>query len=346
MGCKDIIIIGGGWYGCHCASLLKNKHKVTILEKNAELFDNSSYYNQNRLHLGFHYCRNYSTRNLCESTHNKFIQTYGHCVDIIDRNYYLVANESCIDYDTYTCIYKYDNIKFDTINNNIFNNVQKDIIKVKEKVINSNKIKNHFINILKDIPIHFNTTAIKLENVDNKVKVICDNKMYIADIVFDCTYNQLGLSKKQYIYEKTISLLYKKIKENDFDGVTIVDGKFCSIYPRIYNDKIYTLTDVEHTPMIKSFKYNDVKDYTPSDTKLINIINKMEKKIKYYYPKFGEEYNYIDYFLSNKTKMISNSDSRDICIENLGNNIITVNCGKIVGIFDFENYIRNDMGLL
>ena len=42
----------------------------------------------------------------------------------------------------------------------------------------------------------------------------------------------------------------------------------------------------------------------------------------------------------NKTKLLSNSDSRDITIEELEKNVITVNCGKIYGIFEFEKYIK------
>jgi hypothetical protein len=65
----------------------------------------------------------------------------------------------------------------------------------------------------------------------------------------------------------------------------------------------------------------------------------METKLKKYYPNFNTSFEYIDYFLSNKTKLISSSDSRDITIKEVEKNVITVNCGKIYGIFEWEQYI-------
>ena len=82
-----IIIIGGGWYGCHSAMLLKDKFDIILIEQKNDIFKNSSYYNQNRLHLGFHYPRNYNTRNLCNKYYSQFIEKYGFCIDNIDKNY-------------------------------------------------------------------------------------------------------------------------------------------------------------------------------------------------------------------------------------------------------------------
>ena len=57
---KDIIIIGSGWYGLHSYKFIKNAYgdliNLTVLEKNNDIFNNSSRYNQNRLHLGYHLC--------------------------------------------------------------------------------------------------------------------------------------------------------------------------------------------------------------------------------------------------------------------------------------------------
>ena len=71
-----ITIIGGGWVGCHLAKKLILNHDVKIYDKNKSLFEESSYKNQNRLHLGYHYSRNHKTRELCKNTFQKFIEEY------------------------------------------------------------------------------------------------------------------------------------------------------------------------------------------------------------------------------------------------------------------------------
>ena len=63
---KDIIIIGSGWYGLHILKYLKenfNYLNIILLEKNNDIFQNSSNYNQNRLHLGYHYPRSLKQEN-------------------------------------------------------------------------------------------------------------------------------------------------------------------------------------------------------------------------------------------------------------------------------------------
>ena len=43
--------------------------------------------------------------------------------------------------------------------------------------------------------------------------------------------------------------------------------------------------------------------------------------------------------------LISNNDNRSCVIEKDGN-VITVNCGKIIGIFELETFIKNELMLL
>ena len=337
---KKIIIIGSGWYGCHIASILKDKYDITIIEKNNDIFDNSSYYNQNRLHLGYHYCRNFPTRNLCQENYDRFINKYKHLVDIIDNNFYVISNKSIVDFKTFLSIYNYEKFNFELIENNIFNNIEGKIIKVKENVINSDKVYKHFKEELKDIKFVFGESVKNyVKNEDVILVYNNNNKVYECDILFDCTYNQLGLSKQKYVYELTCSLLYEKINKTQFDAITIMDGKFSSLYPRDLTNSIYTLTDVEFTPVICSNKFSDILEYKMTDEKIEEIKSNMVSKFKKYYPNFENDFNYNGYFLSKKTKLISNSDSRDITIEELDKNIITVNCGKIYGIFDWEDFI-------
>jgi hypothetical protein len=339
---RSIIVIGAGWYGCHIANILNNgSNNIIMLEKNSDIFNNSSYFNQNRLHLGYHYCRNFSTRNMCKTYYDSFIKKYSELIDNIDNNYYLISNKSIIDFNTFLSIYNYEQFSFELVNNTLFDNIDGKLIKVNEQIINSDKVYKYFKDKLKDIPIYFNETVNSYKKNNDKITVYTNNTTYECELLLDCTYNQLQLSTLNYSYELTCSLIYKKIKETAFDAITIMDGKFSSLYPRDINNLIYTLTDVEFTPIISSNNFNDILNYNVTDEKIQEIKYNMTTKLKEYYPNFEEEFEYIDYFLAKKTKQISNSDSRDIIIEELEKNVITVNCGKIYGIFDFENFIIN-----
>jgi hypothetical protein len=66
----------------------------------------------------------------------------------------------------------------------------------------------------------------------------------------------------------------------------------------------------------------------------------MTNKIKYYYPEFDDAFEYSHYALANKTKNISTSDARECNIENINDKIITINCGKICGIFEMEAHYK------
>ena len=335
---QNIIIIGTGWYGCYAALLLKNKYNITIIEQKSDIFDNSSYYNQNRLHLGYHYPRNYNTRILCKKYFYKFKEKFGELLNNITNNYYLISNESLIDLKTYNSIYRFEGYEFNTIKNDTFDNIYDEIFIVDEEVINSEKTKNYFKKNL-NCNIIFNKKVTSIINKKNISVILDDLTELNCDLVIDCTYNQLGLSNKKYTYEKTISLLFEKINNINFNAITIMDGDFSSLYPRDIDNNIYTLTDVEYTPFYKSDNIDEVNNYVLGQEELENIKNNMINKFSKYYKDFITNFEYKGYFISNKTKLISGSCSRECIIEN-NKNIISVNCGKIIGIFELENYLQ------
>lgn len=344
---KKIIIIGGGWYGCHIANLLMNKYDITMLEQKDDIFNNSSYFNQNRLHLGFHYSRNYPTRLLCKNNYNIFFERYAEIIENIDKNYYVISKDSILDLNTYVSIFKHENFDFDLIdNNNLFTGIENKLIRVDEKVINSDKAYKYFKKNLKYINKLFNKKVISYSKINELITVNCsDNTEYECDILLDCTYNQLGLSKKEYTYEITCSLLFKKINNIEFGAITIMDGKFSSLYPRDIENDIYTLTDVEHTPILKTENYDILNNYIVNEKEIIDTKEKMISKFKKYYPDFEKNFQYEGYFLSKKTKVKSISDSRDIVIDEIEPNVISVNCGKIYGIFEWEKYILDKLNI-
>jgi hypothetical protein len=119
-----------------------------------------------------------------------------------------------------------------------------------------------------------------------------------------------------------------------------MDGNFSSLYPRDISNNSYTLTDVEFTPLIKSQSYKDIENFKITENIITDTKKKMVNKLEQYYPNFQDYFEYDGYFLSKKTKQISSSDTRDITIEEIEKGIISVNCGKIYGIFEWEDYIK------
>lgn len=324
-----IAIIGGGWVGCHLSYKLKNIHDVTIFEKNDYLFTETSYNNQNRLHLGYHYPRSYRTRELCNTTFNKFISDYQFLINNVDPNIYCVSNEnSLIDFKTFIKIfdeYDFNILEHENLN---FNNID-GCITTNEKYIDFDLAFKFFNDELKNITQKRHITDFDLESL---------KKEY--DLIINCTNNHLRIQKSEnHFYELTLTLLYEKLSNINFGSLTIMDGKFVSLYP--YKGNIYTLTDVEYTP-IKTFKdieslidfKNQINDSFINERKHL-----FEKKIKNFYNQFNEEFIYHDFFLSTKTKIVSNTDDRYPVITEI-DNVVSCFTGKIQGIYIIEDYIK------
>lgn len=324
-----IAIIGGGWLGCHIGFKLKNNHNITIFEK-SDIFDGSSFYNQNRLHKGFHYSRNQKTRKLCYDTFNLFLNDYKHLVDDIPNNYYVVPQDkSLIDFGTFKSIFTYENISFTEANLDLLSNIEGSII-VDEKYINPVKTKEYFKSILKDNVIK---KEIKIKDLNTFSK---EN-----DLVINVTNNTLQPLLNHY-YELSLTLVYNRLIEDNFGSITMVDGPLFSIYP--YKDKEYTITDVQYTPMYTSTNLKDIYKYkdTINNNVINNIKSKIEEKILYYYGGFKTHFEYKGYYTSVKVKKLSESADRSPTITQ-NDNIITCITGKIQGIYTLENYIQNEI---
>lgn len=326
----NIAIIGAGWLGCHTAYKLKRAgHNITIFEK-TDIFSSSSFFNQNRLHKGFHYSRNQKTRKLCYDTFELFIQDYPELIDNIDNNYYVIpTDKSLIDYGTFKSIFFHENIKFIESDLKCLRNIDGSII-VDEKYIDPIKSKNFFKAQLNDCLVLKEITKSDLNQLSNEY-----------DYVIDVTNNMLQ-PIPNYYFELSLTLVYNKLIDAQFGSITMVDGPLFSIYP--FRDTKYTVTDVEYTPLYTSTNISDITQYknTINTTLINNIRYKIEEKIQYYYGGFKTHFNYDSYYTSLKVKR--NSDSADRAPVILKNgNIITCVTGKIQGIYTLEKFIRDEI---
>ncbi|MHA2113174.1 MAG: hypothetical protein ACW98W_17035 [Candidatus Hodarchaeales archaeon] len=307
-----ICVIGGGWVGCHLTKVFKDRHQIDLFESE-EIFSKSSSNNQNRLHLGYHYCRSFHTRELCKKTFNKFSEEYSFLIDDVPNNLYAIPfNESLLDYNSYIKIF--ENFSTHTQKEiNFLKNIE-GVINTDEKFINPLKAKNYFSEILSDNLIIKN---VNLDDIDSF------KKKY--DLVINCTNNFLDSIVDESIYLETChALLYEKKKETSFDALTLVDGKLFSIYP-YDNDKLFSLSDVEVTP----------KNNCSIDKKR----KLMEKKVLYYYEEFLDYFEYHSFYIGKKYKYLNKSDNRIPIIRKQDNYIRTFT-GKIQGIYFIQDYLE------
>lgn len=118
----SVAVIGGGWYGCHTAHVLKQRgFNVTLFESSPNLFQGASGKNQFRLHAGFHYPRSHITRVQISSGLLEFNERMPHFVRKLDKCIYAISDRaSLIDFGTFTSIYASEEIPFERIHASIW----------------------------------------------------------------------------------------------------------------------------------------------------------------------------------------------------------------------------------
>lgn len=322
-----ISIIGSGWLGCHVAYKMFNDHDVSIFDQ-YEIFGGSSFRNQNRLHLGYHYARNKLTRQLCRNTFKRFEDDYSEILCDVGKNVYTIPmDESLLDYGTYIGIFEHEGYKYEPC-------VVPEIVRsegsimVGEKYINPWKAKCFFENHLSSC-----FTPCKVDDV------LFEKLRSESDLVVNCTNNFFNPIIQNSFYELCLMLKYERLRQTSFDALTLVDGKLFSIYP--YRNNVFTLSCVEHTPIAS---FDDAADIMQmqSDMSVQNMDSaklKFENTVLSLYPGFLSDFKYVGHIVSVKAKMKSESSNRHPIIA-MDGNVLSCFSGKIQGIYCVEDFIR------
>jgi hypothetical protein len=335
------LIIGTGWYGCHLASILIDMgHQVTIVDKSNSFFGGSSYKNQNRLHLGFHYPRSSETIKECQDGYVKFLQSYPTIPTCFPNNYYFIASVgSKIGIEDYKA--QYSGIPYTvlssesaylplSINPSMLNS---NVILTNEQYINPVKSKDYF-------QLRLGPYMKHIDDITHfsSIKTILSQLKCPFDYILNCTYNQLEPILFDH-YELFVSFLYK-IPSDKLFAYTIMDGDFYSIYPYDIDNQVYTVTSVKYGVLKIMNVLNEELAHTEEIKALIEERRALvETDIGQYIPNFKENTIYSGHFLSWKTKPNTQTDDRSIRYSQY-ENIISFYGGKITGIFHAESVLR------
>lgn len=325
-----IAIIGGGWYGCHIAATLDALNfDVTLFEQHHRLLHEASGNNQFRLHLGFHYARDYRTRLQSRDGYQRFLERYEHLTESVKYNYYIVPkDDSVLDFMTYKIIMLTSGIEFDEIHAppRYLRHV-KGMINTNERKIMTQKARDYFGEILGD-KIHLDTKIDHVEIFSDGVKI--GQEQY--DFLIDATWGHFDKRHEHFFYEPTL-LLYYKTEEIDFPALTYVDGPLCSLYPT-ENEGVYTLSSVPITPLGRFENADDARKFLANITEETIQVKRlaMEEQIKKYLPDFSLRFTYQSPQLAIKTKPIGQNDDRSCYVEQNGRKI-SIMSGKIDTVF-------------
>lgn len=263
MNKRDVVVIGGGFYGCITALNMKRKgFDVLLLERDNDLLLRASYANQARVHNGYHYPRSFMTAWRSVINFPRFVLDFKDCIDNSFEKVYAIARQNS----------KVNPHQFKQFCHHIGAPIQQapydikqlfnphyieDVFIVKEYAFNAVRLREivhkQLLKSKVDIAYQSNVHCIE-RNHDHSLVVHLDNGQTIdTRYVFNCSYAQLNvilknshlnlLPLKHQVSEITLVKVPEQLKEI---GITVMDGPFFSIMP-FPADNLHSLSHVRYT---------------------------------------------------------------------------------------------------
>lgn len=275
---KDILVIGGGFFGMYISEYLATKgHRVILAEKDGNFMGRASYNNQARIHNGYHYPRSTLTALRSKVFFPKFVSEFKDCINESFEKYYIIsrilnkisAKQFKLFCDRIGLPYNFASQKIKSLINPLY---VEDIFGVEEFAFDSNKIKSKMeARILSaGVETHLNLKILSIEKKDNKfvvkaflMKEKTNSDPIIVDRIFNCTYSSINQvinnSNARFIplkHELTEIALVKPPDELKNMGITVIDGPFFSFMPFPPRAGLHSFSHVRYTPHFEWFDKN------------------------------------------------------------------------------------------
>ncbi len=233
-----IIVIGAGIFGITIALELSKKYKdITLVDMNSDIMLNASKVNHNRLHFGFHYPRSHATARQCLDGYCTFYEYFRDAITSDFENYYMIEKNSNVSSSHYELFCYAHNLKYKKQLPNIdmdFANIESSYL-THEPIFDYNRIKSRLSEDLKK----------------SGVKVILNKKISSKkdlnyDVIINATYFNINRINKLFGLFQTKLRLQTVIipifwHNRTKIGLTVMDGKFCSIMPKGFNPNLFLL---------------------------------------------------------------------------------------------------------
>lgn len=259
----DILIIGGGFYGCSLAILLSEMGgRVIVVEREDDLLTRASYKNQARVHQGYHYPRSFLTGLRSALNFGRFV---GDFLDAVDREWEHIYGIARVQSRTNAFQFR----KFcERIGaplraaspgvRKMFNlDLIEDVFVAREYAFNAVALRKGCRDGLDrgGVELRLGTTVDRLLQTPTGLRALLRSGEAIdAREVFNCTYSGIntilrssGLPLLGFKHEITELALIEMPPALREIGVTIMDGPFFSSMPFPARE-LHSLSHVRYTP--------------------------------------------------------------------------------------------------
>jgi hypothetical protein len=364
----DVVIIGGGFYGCSLALQLREYFsKVLVIEKEHDLMLRASLINQARVHNGYHYPRNIITAYRSYVNFPRFTEEFKSCIvnDFI-KLYAIARNGSKVNAFQFNEMFKGIGAPIEQAPQKyqkLFNKeLIEDVFLVQEFAFDAVILKEMMKQKLEDagVMVAYNTEVTRLKKEDSSTFIELDlnnGESLHGKFVFNCTYSQINkllrdsnlplLPMKEELTEMALIEMPEELK---YVGITVMDGPFFSTMP-YPSENLHTLSHVRYTP---HFSWVDRENFMDGHQYLKN--NNIHSNFLYmlndtqrYIPSISDA-KYVKSIYEIKTVLLQNEDDdgrpilyrKNYGIEGLYN----IMGGKIDNIYDILESVQEDKALL
>jgi glycine/D-amino acid oxidase-like deaminating enzyme len=359
----DAVIVGGGFFGCSIARYLAPRMKrVTVIEREEELFRHASWANQARIHNGYHYPRSLQTAYRSRANFQSFVQDFPECVVSNFTKLYAIGRQqskvSARQFERFCNIIGAPWKPARNEHARLFEpRLIEAVYEVTEYAFDAGILRDTLRRMLQvaGVEVRLNTLVERVETSGTRSRVfLSDGSELETAYLFNCTYAGLkhipGLSShcrtplKQEITELA---LIEPPDELRGLGITVMCGPFFSTMP-FPPRSLHTLSHVRYTPHC-SWVNTGVDSPDPyavmaayrRPTRSYHMLKDAQR----YLPALARA-RIVDSLFEIKTLLVRNEidDGRPILMERSesANAVYSIMGGKIDNIYDVIHRLRAD----
>ena len=259
----DVVVIGGGFYGCCLALFLRSvTSRILLVEAGPGLLERASRVNQARIHTGFHYPRSFTTAMRSRALQERFTRDFKHAVvSDFDMLYAIAAFRSKVSASRFARMFDAIGAPFSRAPKQLRSLFDSELI---EDVFVCREFAFDWTALRDDLQARLAANGVLVRMGETVETMLCESNRVIVRLgagqelttsfVFNVTYSNInnlavrsGLAPLALKHELAEVALVEPPPELAGLAVTVMDGPFFSSMP-YPSEKLYSLAHVRYTP--------------------------------------------------------------------------------------------------